>query len=217
MTQVDDLLFAAVADDAWSQQLTRGIAREIRRHRDRLNLSAQEVSDKSKDLGYPIPRTVIANLESGRRPMITLAELLVLAAVLEVSPIQLIAPAGFVDEMQPLPDWEAATIDVLDWLRGKKDLGLPLRVPPMFEALTLYIEADEDLLRYSEMTRHAPASASPEWVNSMSRALEEVRKKRGQIRRFGMEPPPLPLGFRHLDAASSSSEAEGQNAPGGRS
>ena len=57
-------------------------------------MSVQKLADVTDELGMPIPRSVLANLESGRRETVTVAEVLVLAAALDVAPIDLICPSG---------------------------------------------------------------------------------------------------------------------------
>jgi hypothetical protein len=48
-------------------------------------------------LGHPIPRNVIANMESGRRANLPLVDVIVLAAALETYPVCLIFPVGYVE------------------------------------------------------------------------------------------------------------------------
>jgi transcriptional regulator with XRE-family HTH domain len=108
-----------VTSDGWQGRLTAMIAREIRRHRDRRKLSAQQLADLTAEFGMPIPRNVLANLESGRRDTITVAEVLVLAAVLGVSPMELICPAGYDDEIELLPARKMDPLQASRWIDGE--------------------------------------------------------------------------------------------------
>lgn len=75
----------------------------MKKRRTELGLSAQAVADRTIEVGHPIGRGAIARLETGSRGMVDVAELLVLAEVLEVSPAALVwwdAPDG---KAQPLP------------------------------------------------------------------------------------------------------------------
>src|SRR6266516_5250756 len=76
----------AVEQVGWQKRLTRSIAREIRRHRRALGLSAQKLADRCEQLGFAVPRSVIANLENGYREALSVAELLVLAFALDIPP-----------------------------------------------------------------------------------------------------------------------------------
>ncbi len=80
---------------SWSKELTARIGREVKRLREEggeKKLSAQWLADRTAELGHPIPRTTISETEQGKRSTITLQEVLVLAAALEVPPIQLLYP-----------------------------------------------------------------------------------------------------------------------------
>ena len=66
-------------------------------------MSVQKLADRTAELGMPIPRSVLANLESGRRDTVSVAEVLVLAAALDVAPVELICPVGFDKQMGMLP------------------------------------------------------------------------------------------------------------------
>lgn len=85
-------------------------------------MSAQQLADACDALGHPVPRSVIANLESGRRETITVAELLVLARALEVPPVQLVFPLGSTEEVEILPGRRVATDDAMLWFTGRHDL-----------------------------------------------------------------------------------------------
>lgn len=119
--------------DEWQARLTQTVAREIRRHRDRRKLSAQQLADRTSELGMPIPRNVLANLESGRRDTITVAEVLVLAAALDVAPMELICPVGFDDQVELLPGQMMDPLQASRWIDG--ELALDMTGPePVFRA-----------------------------------------------------------------------------------
>lgn len=103
----------------WSTRLVSVIADQIKHFRQQRGLSAQQLAKECKDLGYPVPRSVIANLESGRRAAITLPELLVLAKALEVSPVLLVFPLGQADTVEVLPDRNVDTGRALKWFTGE--------------------------------------------------------------------------------------------------
>ena len=110
--------------DTWQGRVTRTIAREIRRYRDERKMSAQQLADRTAELGMEIPRSVIANLESGRRETVTVPELLMLAAALEVAPVDLASPAGFDEQTEVLPGRTADPLSVSRWFRGERELEI---------------------------------------------------------------------------------------------
>ncbi|MET8138171.1 helix-turn-helix transcriptional regulator [Streptomyces sp. NPDC005251] len=61
------------------------------------------VSDRCAALGANIPRTVISNIENGRRTNVSVAEVLALASALGQAPAALVFPAGYVSELTSSP------------------------------------------------------------------------------------------------------------------
>ncbi|MFC5951288.1 helix-turn-helix domain-containing protein [Pseudonocardia lutea] len=106
----------------WEKELVRCIADEVRRYRNKRRMSAQQLADRCRDLGYDIPRSVLANLESYRRKSVSLAELLVLAEALEVPPVLLISRFGQVDSVEILPDRNVHPWHVVEWISGDEPL-----------------------------------------------------------------------------------------------
>ncbi len=110
------------ADDLeWEDHVMATVAGEVRRRRKELRWSAQDLADRCEAIGYPIPRNVIANMESGRRAVLPLVEVMVLAKALRMSPISLIYPVGYVDEVRQLPYEEPQPAwDALQWFTGNE-------------------------------------------------------------------------------------------------
>ncbi len=82
----------------------RRIAGAIKDARDTKNMSAQQLADETKRLGYPISRSQIANYESGRKQSLDVAELLVIAAALDTAPVCLVFPGPYRDDVQIFPE-----------------------------------------------------------------------------------------------------------------
>ncbi|MEV0282454.1 helix-turn-helix transcriptional regulator, partial [Streptomyces sp. NPDC050610] len=56
----------------WVDRVKANVAGEVRRRRKEKGWSAQDLADRCERLGHPIPRNVIANMESGRRASLPL-------------------------------------------------------------------------------------------------------------------------------------------------
>lgn len=101
---------------------TRTIAQRVQYLRRMRGWSAATLAERCAEAGLPaLNRSVLANLECGRRAHVTTDELLVLALVLEVAPVHLLVPVDGVDttpyEITPgrfLPAWTAR-----EWIRGR--------------------------------------------------------------------------------------------------
>lgn len=81
-------------------------------------MSAQQLSDACAALGVEIPRTVLSNLENGRRGNVTVAELLALGAALAVPPAALVYPVGYETEVEILPGVTVDAKEAVDWVSG---------------------------------------------------------------------------------------------------
>lgn len=89
-------------------------------------MSAQELADRCAALGHPIQRSVIANLESGRRTTVTVAELIIFGAALEVPPAYLVFPAGYEPEVEMIPGLVRETYEAAAWFMGDQVFPPPV-------------------------------------------------------------------------------------------
>lgn len=133
----------------WQRRLTAAMASEIKRWREIRELSAQQLADRCTSLGYPIPRNVIANIESGRRSAIAVPELLILAIALNVPPILLLYPVGSERLTEIAPDQECEPWFALRWFMAD--------VMPPAELLAGYGEDNTTALREWEAATAALA------------------------------------------------------------
>ena len=94
-------------------------------------MTAVDLAERTKELGYPVTRVAITKIENNTRSgKLDIAELLVIAAALGVPPILLLYPVypyGAV-EVLPLPagDGRASQFAALRWFAGEQNLrGIP--------------------------------------------------------------------------------------------
>lgn len=142
-------------------------------------MSTQKLADRTDELGMPIPRSVLANLESGRRDTVSVAEVLVLAAALNVAPIDLICPVGF-DEAIELPAGHGMEpLIARRWFTGMWKLDIDdsdvwtLRTPGTAEQGNAQLLEYHDLLITQLRTKEADASKAA----AASAAAEAVRER----------------------------------------
>jgi transcriptional regulator with XRE-family HTH domain len=98
---------------------TQAVAKRIRAVRERRRMTAAKLAAEMTRVGIPWNRSIVAKLESGRRPNVSVAELFALASVLDVAPVHLLVP--FDDDDQPYqvtPTQVEAAGFVRDWIRG---------------------------------------------------------------------------------------------------
>lgn len=110
-------------DDELDILPTEAIAARVRKLREQQGMSAQRLGERLQEVGLPWNRSVVANLESGRRPNVSVEEWLALAYVLQVAPLNLLLPID--DEMTPYfcaPTYAVSVHRVREWIRGEAPL-----------------------------------------------------------------------------------------------
>lgn len=101
------------AGERWAKELHQRVGASIRQARAGRGMSAQQVADKTASLGYPVSRSQIANYESGRKQSLDIAELLVIAATLDVPPISLLFGGHPDRDVEVLPGQTVQTTEAL--------------------------------------------------------------------------------------------------------
>lgn len=155
-----------VTQQDWATRLAQTIASEVRRHRKRRGLSAQGLADACSELGYPIARSVLANLENGRREAVTFAELLVLGRALGVPPLLLAFPVGARVQIEATPDEPRDTLAVVRWASG--EAPFPRESPAWRpEDVTEWLSGSRGLEAYRRQDKLVEA-----WQTHTARAVE---------------------------------------------
>jgi len=113
-----------VLDEDFAASRGRSFGWAVQRRRKALRLTASELSRRTGELGYPITRSTIAKIESNLRlGKIDLAEVLVLAAALDVPPVLLIFPGFATDaDTAVIPGYWATDDDAVRWMSGQSPL-----------------------------------------------------------------------------------------------
>jgi len=105
---------------AWPAEWAWQIGRNVATQRAKVGISARELSDRCTAIaGYPIPRSTIANLESGRKESMPVHEIAVIARALDVPPLRLLFPLGTEETVEALPGRRMPTWYAVQWWRGK--------------------------------------------------------------------------------------------------
>lgn len=111
------------------------------------NRSAKWLSDRTAELGYRVSPTVIAKLDSGHRgEVLSVAELIILAAALDVPPLALLYPNLPDGEVERIPGDMQTAAGAAMWFTGESEDDLR-RLPDR-------LDGDEnDLTRLLRLTR----------------------------------------------------------------
>lgn len=147
---------------------------ELRRLRVTENRSAQWLADRTSELGNPISRTVIADLENGRRRYVTTAELVILAAALDTAPIMLLYPNPDQDaEREVAPNVFTPELWAHEWFSGFAESRVFLRDSPAKRALP------DDLEKYERNIKRLKISTQ----------LQQLRAQKSRYITVELGPP----------------------------
>jgi hypothetical protein len=109
----------------WSEMLVERIGAAMKDARG--SRSAKWLSDRTKELHYPISPTVIAKLDSGHRGnVLSVPELLVLAIALDIAPTALLYPGPYDRDTELLPSVPWTEIEAAEWFSGNLDRPNPV-------------------------------------------------------------------------------------------
>ncbi|MFF9778399.1 helix-turn-helix domain-containing protein [Streptomyces sp. NPDC013978] len=197
----------------WADRIKANVAGEVRRRRKEMGWSAQDLADRCEQLGHPIPRNVIANMESGRRANLPLVDVMVLAAALETYPVCLIFPVGYVEETQELPFQHLIpTWDALRHFTGEEEVPMyDAGLVPDFERHASLVQTALAALEEEEQARFAAKTATSraqqeeaerkrtKYADQAISAKYNLRHLRRELREEGATPPDLPPALSDVD------------------
>lgn len=220
--------------EEWRSQLVQAVAQQVRRRRLELGLSVQKLADIcTEQYGLPIKRSVLANFEGGRRPALSVVELIVLARILAISPAELLFPVGREDQIEVLPDTSTDTWSALKWFTGESDRlpadeeasqdTTPIRLFRQHEGLLAELwrirQEVDSILRTKGRADLRAFRTGPDPDGMADRILElkaqELRSTenalslmRSQMRGLGLTPPPLGPEAAYIEPDSASASPQ---------
>lgn len=196
-------------------------------------MSAQKMADALAELGVPVERSVLAGLENGRRKIVTVAEVIAFARVLNVAPLALIYPVEETDLVEVAPGVAAEIYSAARWFTGDApfpdspegageleawiwgDISALARVRHHDRTMQIMLNVMAGSQKLAALTAEAALAAEgrlPEGLRLNTRVImdecaEVVRSYRQKMRDEGAEPPPLPAEFAYLDDSASQAPA----------
>jgi transcriptional regulator with XRE-family HTH domain len=204
---------------SWGDAVVTRIAAEIRRHRTARGMTGQALADACEALGHPLPRTTLANLESGRRASLDVTELLVLAQALDIPAISLLFPLGHTPTVPTRPGehQDTDTWQALALFTGETPLTTP--APPgtpraLLDAYRNHAEAVHTAEVSTHLARERrrkattaldPArrtqllDAAAQYEQLAFEDYRELRTARQALRTAGLPQPPLPPELAFVD------------------
>lgn len=104
----------------WELELSRRVGLAVQARRKALGLTAQQLAERTKDLGYHVTRVAISKIEGNLRAgKLDIAELLVLALALDIPPALLVFPGYPEGSVEVVPGRTADSGSAVNWLGGR--------------------------------------------------------------------------------------------------
>jgi transcriptional regulator with XRE-family HTH domain len=186
--------------------VTSIVGERVKHYRQERKLSARALSDATESVGMRVEYNVIANMESGRRTHVSVAEVLVLAEALGVKPALLVIPLGSSEDVPVLPD-----VEVDAWTAYKSFTGAGMTTVGEIggdrdnaELVNAYRRHDDALLKYW-VRRDAGSDAED--------VLDALINVRAEIRSRGWRVPLIPTGRLPIAAEVEMAEKDRGIAP----
>lgn len=143
---------------AWEEALSKRVGETVQRLRKELGLTAVQLSDRTRQLRYPISRVAITKIETNKRAgKLDVAEWLVLAYALDVPPGALLYPDLPDGTVEVLPGWVLPSWVALLSLDGEaKGVNDPVKFPEItyLAGLTLKRYAKSEERKAAMMVHH---------------------------------------------------------------
>lgn len=148
------------------------IAERVKSLRKGRGWSAEKLAEEMSAVGVPWTRVVVTKLETGRRPGVSVEELLALAYILSVAPIHLmVQPSGADDvdtQYQVTPSGPRTVPSMARaWIRGQSPIG--------------EVDAKRYFAEVPDSEWEPPASLwTPENVERQSMSVQKAWESRGE-------------------------------------
>lgn len=78
-------------DKEWARGINRYIAHNMRTHRKEQGVTVQQLSERTKELGYELPKATLTNIELERKTSVSIQEVLIISRALNIAPADLLA------------------------------------------------------------------------------------------------------------------------------
>lgn len=169
------------------------LAERVRQYRKAGELRQEDLADRTGQLGRRLSQATLASFEAGgtRAAKASLADVLVLAAALDVPPPLLFLPLGDDEEVEVAPGLVVHPHIALDWVAGDDDLRSAVPWPSVeaWERNALPIRLFRGLRKRQDAVHTAEALDDPVRVD---RALEALAAWIDAMAAAGMVTPELP-------------------------
>ncbi|WP_156673180.1 helix-turn-helix transcriptional regulator [Mycobacterium sp. E3251] len=167
----------------WSEEQAHRVSEEVRRLRG--TRSAQWLANRTAELGYHVSRSVIADLENGRRRYVTTAELVILARALDTAPIMLLYPPPYDEFIDARPEESRPKLVAIQGFSGEVGDDYSTEYLDNVEPLRRARQIDELEWRRRRLLGDldsSPARSDTQYAMQLQSQLDWVTKQLSQLK-----------------------------------
>lgn len=169
---------------AWQEAGSKRFGQAVASLRVAQGLTAVQLSARTKELGYPITRSTIARIEGNHRAgKVDLAELIILAAALNTSPVNLVYPGPYQSALEIMPGRNAAGFNAAQWFSGIYSyLGNNSSLGAAEDPETQWRENTETLYQWrdlDELIATRDEMDNPEHIAVLNRRIKAICERLG--------------------------------------
>lgn len=153
----------------WASDLAGQFGQAVKFWREKMELTAVELSNRTREIGYPITRATIAKIESNsRNSKVDVAEVITLATALHVAPIDLIFPGLPDRRISATRRVETVSEHAQEWFTSD----------PQFEEAPLWIKGGPHAMQYENSLQLRSAIEN---FNALVASIEELPPLRYEV------------------------------------
>ncbi|KMO70094.1 helix-turn-helix protein [Mycolicibacterium chlorophenolicum] len=161
----------------WQLDLAKRFGDAVKKCRTDRKLTAQQLADRTREVGYPVTRVAISKIESNSRAgKVDVAELLALATALNVPPVTLLFPHLPDGIVQYAPGIPATSEKGMEWFGGEWtffwsfDGDVKAEPAPLGQVLRATRERSEARKILSDLVRKASSTGPDDDPDAQRRA-----------------------------------------------
>ena len=175
----------------WKRELTLTVGRAVDARRKELGLTAQQISDRTTELGHTVGRSTVNDLHKVDRPLrLTVPDWLVLAAALDMPPAALLFPELPEGTVAPLPNVQCTSAAAVRSLTHGASSPYPFdqsratQWQIFMDQVAKWEELERKIRELDELAR-ASTGATQEQIDKVIPQLPGLREKRAEATAYG--------------------------------
>lgn len=170
----------------WASDRAGEFGEAVKMWRERRKLSAAALARLTEEIGYPITRGTIAKIEGNHRAgKVDLAEVVTLAAALEVAPIELLYPNLADGPVEVLPGEQVSSWKAVERFGGEVGSGVGTLVGLARQRASFLRLMDVDKLPVEDALARANSESAKVWADYIETTRGSVESLQARIREAG--------------------------------